>query len=91
MPAARVAPNRLQLGLCPTSPALSHSAILTALPSPCTPLSTVQNGYTLTELVALSGAHTIGVRAPPPGTGPAPVPLTPTPTVFNTGEAALFI
>ncbi|KAI7846492.1 hypothetical protein COHA_000027 [Chlorella ohadii] len=44
------------------------------------------NGYTLFELVALSGAHSIGFRQTPPvaGTPPTLVPLTATPHTFNT-------
>ena len=48
----------------------------------------MSNGYTLDELTAISGAHTIGFRAPAGG-GPQPAPLTPTPFAFNTGGCPL--
>ena len=47
-------------------------------------------GYTLAELAALSGAHTIGFqqRRDPAGGPPLLVPLTPTPNTFDQGGCA---
>lgn len=78
--ASRAPPWVLALA-CPTAllrPA-SHPAQLACL--------FLANGYTLDELVALSGAHSIGFRQTPPvvGTPPSLLPLTSTPYTFNTG------